>query len=614
MIDRLKEFKKHVSAYNGVPCSDVRNQIISYLQEIDWTILEDKTINHGFMITAETSERSALVLLNTGMPQIVSWTIIQEEGRTILKSTFEFVPRFTRAIDTIFFLFILVPIISVVLKGSLPDFPTHFVALIIAPYLVSAAFYLYTLNRTFASHEYDRFLNELYARIFRTLKTKVEIIRYPIFLKGTRILVCYGLLLILPLLVSAPKEFRQIPLVPTVFLVSSITFMTFSGLLTLKRDVHSARRWLNHLPFLMTGFLFFCYLLIPLFLVDIRSTIPSSIEEQRLIGFSLLILVLLAIIGLAFFLPGDIEHGIKYKHIKNKKLEPISNMMFDKSIILVTWTFLSLINMSAVYFTFAASEYALTGSSKISGSLMIETLGVLYGRIGVSLYYLPILALFVVLIARRVKDIKNVRTALRPPNKVESEVRSICSETGVKSPILILGKSHSSWLNVSYIMTIGHVLEIGHKALDILTEDECRAVFAHEVWHIKEHTKRFFFLDILSEFTLFGKGFLSVTQDTREFEFSADRFAVDFLKRRNLDKNLLISAIEKLTISDQREIMVGRSLSRQGFREQNAPKEGKRLNLQEKFKWLYDVYFGDRVVSYFHPSIDERILRIEAME
>jgi len=156
-------------------------------------------------------------------------------------------------------------------------------------------------------------------------------------------------------------------------------------------------------------------------------------------------------------------------------------------------------------------------------------------------------------------------------------------------------------------------------------DDELNALLAHEIWHIKKHTLIRRFLCFLSDYSLFGNGFLALLQNSYKIEKEADDFAVKWLIKKHQEKSKAINSLRSL-LEKAEEVkwknallqstnflnfaMFKENSCRNKFIETyfNASKiERIKINL----KLLYQMYFGEEIISYFHPSINQRIAWIE---
>ena len=148
------------------------------------------------------------------------------------------------------------------------------------------------------------------------------------------------------------------------------------------------------------------------------------------------------------------------------------------------------------------------------------------------------------------------------------------------------------------------------------TEDEIEALLAHEIWHIKKHNITRTILCFLSDYSLFGNGFLTIMQNSYKIEKEADEFALRWLTKKCQDRDESVRVMKSL-LEKTEEIYVTKILIQQmnsfGFLNLIDPsskesflkkydKFSRREQLKIDLKLLYQMLFGEEIQCYFHPS------------
>lgn len=233
-------------------------------------------------------------------------------------------------------------------------------------------------------------------------------------------------------------------------------------------------------------------------------------------------------------------------------------------------------------------------------------------RFGVALWSVPVLSIVAVFVLRWGTTLVAVsRARLSSVQPAQERVGAISRYAGVRPPFLLL--QHSNFVDAAArrFLGAGSVVTITDKAIAELEEDELEALIAHEVWHIKAHSRLTTLVAVASTWTFYGKGFLMATMNVRAMEHSADDFSLEWLQvsghrepavavRRMLEKVRVYGSLARYVES-----------SRSRSPPAGAPARPQRLHdLAMSLRLLYKLYFGDAVLSYLHPAIDERIGRL----
>jgi len=189
-------------------------------------------------------------------------------------------------------------------------------------------------------------------------------------------------------------------------------------------------------------------------------------------------------------------------------------------------------------------------------------------------------------------------------------VADICSFAGVNMPKIVITSEDVIAANVKHIFLFGVSLKITQKTLRELNKQELEALLAHEVSHLKKHSLKFSILNSLSEWTLFGSGFLTLVQDSKELEFEADRFSLAWLKDKGLGREALVNLLDKVSLLNSAPGLAF-SDSAMSFSASLRKKDTKNIDPLALLRFIDEMFFGDMVISYIHPTAGERIRRIE---
>ena len=167
-------------------------------------------------------------------------------------------------------------------------------------------------------------------------------------------------------------------------------------------------------------------------------------------------------------------------------------------------------------------------------------------------------------------------------------------------------------LETQYVFGIGMVLWLPEKTLERLAWKNLIAILAHEMYHIKKHNFLFSILCELSEWTLFGKGFLVFSLNTHKIEYEADAFAVKYLETNNLSKDSLIEGLDIISLEFAKR---KNNLNKGGlhFSLIKPKQKNENITFLEKLNIFLGFYYGDEILTYLHPSINQRKEKIKAL-
>lgn len=351
------------------------------------------------------------------------------------------------------------------------------------------------------------------------------------------------------------------------------------------------------------------------------------------------------------------------KGYKNYELQAaFRNDIFSRlfsGCILVIWILCSFATLFGVYFAFSGVEFLLVGKNillhnsflKVSVTnieaffqfvgMLVEVLTLnkhmpipnaveaingiltrpqyypfLLSRLIIALYALPLIMIFFIMLNKWRNEVLSIQRLKSKaiPNNLKEILVEICHSSGIKIPVLVLKNEPIIMSETKWIFLLGNCIIISDKATEFLENREFEALLAHEIGHIKNHTFIFNLLDFLSQITLFGKGFLISVLNTQELEYAADKFSLNWLLKKGYSKDILKGLLHKIAIVNSSLKYLAYSRSLLGFSEINTSFEesGQKISFRARLKLLYALYFGDIILSYVHPGIEERIERIEA--
>ncbi len=187
-------------------------------------------------------------------------------------------------------------------------------------------------------------------------------------------------------------------------------------------------------------------------------------------------------------------------------------------------------------------------------------------------------------------------------SNVEIPRHCITDEPGISVKTLYVGIPYKK----NYIL-------ISKTAQGKLSREELEGILAHEVFHVKKHTFIFRVLNLLSDWTLMGKGFLANVLNPVKMEFDADDFAVYWLKEQGVEIENYIRALKRTEILKAMTIFAGPvqslGIMESGSHSKRRGKEG----FVQKARILLDLYFGEKMLSYVYPTTEERIERIKGL-
>lgn len=297
----------------------------------------------------------------------------------------------------------------------------------------------------------------------------------------------------------------------------------------------------------------------------------------------------------------------------------ISNEHATELLFIGFWLVSSLMILKMALFSANCIHFFISGDVKFLldiyasdiNSSHIAGLRILFGLAG--LFFIFLYFPFFVKRITLIKDINRIRTQEKVPFNVIETINSVCLEMRIKCPILLIDDNVQ--LETQYILGVGMVLWLPKKTLKRLKYEHLVAIFAHEMYHVKKHNFIFSMLCELSEWTLFGKGFLVFSLNTHQIEYDADAFAVKYLKAHNLSKDALSKALHIISIESfiERDKSGARGLRFLLINTERERPDERKISFTDKLNIFLRFYYGDAVLTYLHPTIEQRNQNMEQL-
>jgi len=239
---------------------------------------------------------------------------------------------------------------------------------------------------------------------------------------------------------------------------------------------------------------------------------------------------------------------------------------------------------------------------------------------GFQLFYAaPLIILFILLIGKNIWQqyitISGLRRPLPNESRVSDAVSSIRSSLGIPvAPIILIKKS--PWINAR--ICYGICIEVTEGALE-LEPDKLRLLLAHELHHLRHDGFSTLILQFLSSWTLFGSGFLLLTQSSTRLELAADASAVRWAQENGISTEKYIELLKDLENDDafQQNIFGGSPLSMASSYAPSKwlenPEKGIFHSQISNLRIFFELFFGDKILPYFHPTLEQREDRINRL-
>jgi len=259
-------------------------------------------------------------------------------------------------------------------------------------------------------------------------------------------------------------------------------------------------------------------------------------------------------------------------------LHPENSSYLFNLVIVLLWAAISIVNILGLYFSFSILERILFNKNILFESelakmffdntqltftiLMRSIFGggitILFHRMVMLFYSIPIITIFFLVLKKNLKAIIKKHSLLKNQDgknekfqkHLIEKINKICEFADIRVPTIRFVDSPNIHASSQYLgfPTFKNVLVLSKGTLDELhdNDDELNVLLAHEIWHIKKHTLIRRFLCFLSDYSLFGNGFLALLQNSYKIEKEADDFAVKWLIKKHQEKSKAINSLRSL--------------------------------------------------------------------
>ncbi len=341
--------------------------------------------------------------------------------------------------------------------------------------------------------------------------------------------------------------------------------------------------------------------------------------------------------------------------IYNQALRPEKSSWAFSIIIVALWISMSIAILTGLFFSLSVSERLLFSSnslfvSDIASSFYDNTykffsLLILDGnsawlhRIVMTLYATPLTLILFIVIAKNIFMFFYSIEKLLPSRRfrqieasLKEKVKEISMSAGTAMPVIRIIKSPYINSEIAYLgfPFYKNLLLVYEGAWNELKDNEVEleALLAHEVWHQKKHNFKRKLLCTLSDYTLFGYGFLALLQNSYAVEKEADDFAVEWLEKKLGNREKAVSVFESLlkrqmkynkVIEVHKSFALSATLNFGSLKDSAVRKEvldlynrsSALMKLWVSVRLLFQMYFSNEIISYFHPSYEQRKAWIE---
>ena len=302
-------------------------------------------------------------------------------------------------------------------------------------------------------------------------------------------------------------------------------------------------------------------------------------------------------------------------------------------LILFHWVIGGIINILAIAFCIDSLSYLLKGQSFLFEKtanlwswvfaackiLFGITAGQKMGAIFIILVSMPALILFATFIRRGIFNvILTIKVSLNRFFSLNHQnpkilsmtefVKQICSESNLLTPTIILVNSNDIIIYLRSLPLGGKsIIELSNGTIELLTQQELKAVIAHELGHVRQGLWKVSVLKSLSSLAMFPNYYLTLCLDWAKKEMDADQFALAVTK----DPQSLKQALIKISTA-QIPYSILATDSNLGFFNKSL-----KAKLEIFSKRLHSIvisvkfFFGDGLFGYVHPYLSERLKAIE---
>lgn len=367
--------------------------------------------------------------------------------------------------------------------------------------------------------------------------------------------------------------------------------------------------------------------------------------------FSVL-LINVAVIPIRFVRELNQFYTTQKKSVYYKALHPNSRSIAFNLVVSGFWLVVSIVNITGVYFSFSILEKTIFSKNLLFES---EFADLFYKNLQVSMIVLfqtkwssevilnihnilmvflslPMIGIFLLIIWKNLKRTyywyalikKQMDKNAAIKAFFEKKSKRICDSAGIQMPIVRITdsldiRSETIFTGFPFFKNVALFSTGAWNELKD-EEEELEILIAHEIWHIKKHTLPRRVLCFLSDYSLFGNGFLALLQNSFQIEKEADAFAINWVLKKT-DREFavfhlksLLERIEEVNWVNS-VIRPGESFNFAMFK--NMSDRNDFLNLFNEASWfgkikinlslLFQIYFGNEIQSYFHPSLNQRI-------
>ena len=638
------------------PLEETRGHITTFIKRIGWKITGESVCKETITITSCNSDFSILKLFTGRKPQIATWNVSKYNDKSIIEIEFSLFRKFRIVYYLVLSLFMIGIYAGIAGLKFLANEPSEvgkirFFALL-GGFSVLGLYLFYTTTKR--CNNYEKFKHEFYKNLHALSGLREILVKpggnFPELLNGFFFII----ILFAPLIFSFFISETLSIFFPLALMLAFLGVILLWFLLSLLADYTASVRVEYFSVNLIAGMSIAIYCSIPLLLKIIPlKDISYSMENgylnaaQANVFYSMVFVLavffcvsLLRALCNLFNAPevlmmrrhlysscADESAVMKAYSKESSKTASFKGMTMS---LLLAWAVSSMLVIFGFYFSLSCVEYALSGKVMLfpngylnsANDVIRFTANAFFPRVPFFIILRPLFLFYslpVIAVAGMIMY-KNVRKAIsfsmcsrNVPVEIVNRVERMCHDFNIPMPRIVVRESQSLFSNVETGL-FRNTLLITKKVVNMLKDEEMAAIIAHELGHISKHIFAYRLLNPLSEWTFFGKGFFVFVLNTRQMEFEADDFCVKALSSQGINKSALINALNKVVAANSMLKFLAPSSSLFSFADYGVSDSSWNNSLAGKLRTLYGIYFGDLVISYIHPTIDERIARIEAMQ
>lgn len=337
----------------------------------------------------------------------------------------------------------------------------------------------------------------------------------------------------------------------------------------------------------------------------------------------------------------------------SQSLQPENTSYLFNFILVLLWCVFLAVKLFGLYFAFTIFERTIFGQNYLFNSelaiLFLENTKIvstvlLQSKIGISatllfhkilmlIYSSPMIIFLLLVLKKNLKSTREEYSLLSPQsdkykkikNQLLEKSKKICKLAGVRLPIIRVIDSPNIIAETKYLgfPVFKNILVVSEGAWNELSskEKELDVLLAHEIWHIKKHSLARRILCFISDYSLFGNGFLALLQNSFQIEKEADDFAIKWIARKHKNKDMAIGLLKSLLERIEETAWINTNLQssaslnfsmfkQDSYRSDFLKKFNESSKIQKaiiNLKLFYQIYFGNEIQSYFHPSTSQRI-------